>query len=232
MSLIIALGFIRAALVIVDGRRPTLDVLLSTDRLLPYAIASILVGLLVVVGFVLCIIPGFIAMFLLWFFGYAILDAPDEPGSPARDPIAAMRRSYELASANVGSLLGLAMLCIVINIGGALLCGHRPAGLAAGHRDRHSVRLAVPHPRRDRRAALIRTFGPGRSSGAETRPEAATTPRPGVSGPVTRLARAQLSQWTALGVRVVPALPSERAAEDPRGVVWWPTLEPGPAAMR
>ncbi len=45
------------------------------------------------------------------------------PGRPARDPIAAMKRSYELASANVGSLLGLAVLCIVINIAGALLCG-------------------------------------------------------------------------------------------------------------
>lgn len=123
ISLIIGLGFIRAALAIVDGRRPTLDVLLSTDGLLTYAIASILVGILVVVGFVLCIIPGLIAAYLLWFFGYAIVDGPDEPGSPRRDPIAAMSRSYQITSANVGSLLLLAIVCILLNIVGAILCG-------------------------------------------------------------------------------------------------------------
>lgn len=123
VSLIIALGLIRAALAILDGRRPTPEVLLSTDRLLPYAIASIIVGIIVFVGLILCVVPGLIATFLFWFFGYAVVDAPDEPGSPARDPIAAMKRSYEVASANVGSLLLLAILCVLINILGAILCG-------------------------------------------------------------------------------------------------------------
>lgn len=122
VSLIIGLGLIRAALAILDGRKPEVGDLLSTDRLLPYVIASILFTIATVVGFVLCIVPGFVVIYLFWFFGYAIVDSPEQPGAPATDPVAALRTSYSITSANVGSLLLLAISCIALNLLGTLLC--------------------------------------------------------------------------------------------------------------
>jgi uncharacterized membrane protein len=125
ISLVIGLGLIRAALIILDGRSPEVSDLLSTKDLVPYILASLLTGVIVVFGLVLCIIPGLIAGFLLQFFGYAIVDRRSDTGTgaPSSDPIGAMRTSYEIASKNVGNLLVLALLCLVLNLVGALLCG-------------------------------------------------------------------------------------------------------------
>ena len=125
ISLVISLGLIRAALAILDGRRPEVGDLLSTRDILPYLVASILVWIIVGVGLVLCIIPGLIAGYLLQFFGYAIVDRKvgATTVAPQSDPIGAMRASYEITSKNVGSLIVLVILCILLNIAGALLCG-------------------------------------------------------------------------------------------------------------
>ncbi len=125
ISLVIGLGLIRAALIILDGRSPEVSDLLSTKDLVPYILASLLTGVIVVFGLVLCIIPGLIAGFLLQFFGYAIVDRRSDTGTgaPSSDPIGAMRTSYEIVSKNVGNLIVLALLCLVLNLVGALLCG-------------------------------------------------------------------------------------------------------------
>jgi hypothetical protein len=125
ISLIISLGLIRAALAILDGRRPELGDLLSTDGIGVYIVASLLVSVVVGVGLILCVIPGLIAGFLLQFFGYAIVDRRVDAGSvaPNADPIGAMRASFEIVSSNVGQLLLLAIVCFVLNLVGALLCG-------------------------------------------------------------------------------------------------------------
>ncbi len=123
VSLVISLGLIRAALIILDGRQPRVEDVLSTKDLLPYLAASLLVWITVGVGLVLCIIPGLIAGFLLQFYGYAIVDGKTGGPTPQTDPIGAMRTSYNTVSQNVGDLILLAVLCIVLNIAGALLCG-------------------------------------------------------------------------------------------------------------
>lgn len=117
VSLILAMGLIRAALAVVDGRSPEVGMLFQTEGLVPYLIASILVGLAVGVGFLLCIIPGLILAFLFAFYGYAIVDGRTDDG------IEAMKMSWQLVSANVGSLLLLFILTLLINFAGALLCG-------------------------------------------------------------------------------------------------------------
>jgi len=124
VTLIIALGLIRATLAILDGRAPSVDDLLSTRNIVPYAIASILVGIIVGVGILLCIIPGLIAGFLLQFYGYAIVDtrSPDA-GTQSADPIGGMKRSYQVVSKNIGSLILLGLMLLLLNFGGALLCG-------------------------------------------------------------------------------------------------------------
>ena len=125
VSLVISLGLIRAALAILDGRRPELGDLLSTDGIGVYIVASLLVALIVGVGLVLCIIPGLIAGYLLQFYGYAIVDRKVDATAvaPQSDPMGAMRASFEITSKNVGNLILLAIVSIVLNIVGVLLCG-------------------------------------------------------------------------------------------------------------
>ena len=125
VSLVISLGLVRAALAILDGRQPVIADLLSTKDIVSYIVASLLVTILVFVGLILCLIPGLIAGFLLQFFGYAIVDRRIDSSTvaPQSDPIGAMRASYEITSKNAGSLIVLAVLCILLNIAGFLLCG-------------------------------------------------------------------------------------------------------------
>jgi uncharacterized membrane protein len=111
------MGLIRAALSVLDGGRPDVSMLFQTEGLAPYLIASIVFGVAVFVGLVLCIIPGLILGFLLFFYGYAIVDGRTD------DAIEALKTSWNLASKNVGPLLLLFVLAILINIVGALLCG-------------------------------------------------------------------------------------------------------------
>jgi hypothetical protein len=120
VSLVLGLGVIRVALAVLDGRTPYVNDLVSTRGLLPYTIATLLFSVIVTIGLILCIIPGLIAGFLLQFYSFAILDDRSTSGA---DPIAALRRSYEVTSANVGGLILLALACIGINFIGAMLCG-------------------------------------------------------------------------------------------------------------
>ena len=121
--LIIGLGLIRAALAIVDGRAPILSDLLSTKDLLPYFVASIVAAVVVGVGFLLCIIPGLIAAYLLQFFGYAIVDNQTGSTMGRPDGMGALSTSYEITKQTVGTLLPLVLACALLNLVGALLCG-------------------------------------------------------------------------------------------------------------
>ena len=125
ISLVIGLGLIRAALAIVDGRRPSVEELLSTRDIGPYFVASIIVAVIVTVGLLLCVLPGLIAGFALQFYGYAIIDHKVDAvaTAPQSSPTGAIRASTQVVSANVGPLILLALLCFVLNIIGAILCG-------------------------------------------------------------------------------------------------------------
>jgi uncharacterized membrane protein len=125
VSLVLGLGLIRAALEILDGRRPEIGSLLSTDGIGVYLVASLIVAVLVSVGLVLCLIPGLIIGFLLQFYGYAIVDRRVDAttSAPQSDPIGSLRASFQVTSSNVGSLLGLSIVNLVLNLVGAALCG-------------------------------------------------------------------------------------------------------------
>ncbi|MEO8329770.1 MAG: hypothetical protein ABI586_07200 [Candidatus Nanopelagicales bacterium] len=117
ISLVIGMGLIRAALAVVDGRVPEVGMLFRTENFIPYLLASILVGLSVGIGLVLCIIPGLILAFLFAFYGYAIVDGRTSDG------IESMKISWNLVKENVGQLVLLFFLLLLINIVGAILCG-------------------------------------------------------------------------------------------------------------
>jgi uncharacterized membrane protein len=117
VGFILAMGLIRASLSVVDGRTPDVGMLFRSEGLLPYVIASILVGLAVGVGLILCIIPGLIAAFLFAFYGYGIVDGRTDDG------IESMKMSWNLVASNVVPMLLLFLIVIGINIVGLLLCG-------------------------------------------------------------------------------------------------------------
>ena len=126
VGLIITVGLIRAALSITDGDSPKLGEVFSGDRVVPYAIASIVLGaafaVINVVGAITIILLPFTLIvtlvlgFFVQFFGYAIVD--EQAG--AFDGIS---RSFNLVKANFGELILLWLVALGINILGALLCG-------------------------------------------------------------------------------------------------------------
>lgn len=117
LSLVLALGVIRAALAVCDGRTPRVEDLFDTRDLGPYAVTAIVVGVITAVGFVLCIIPGFVAVFLLLFAPYVVADGT------STDVGTALRRSVELVRSAPGEVVVLLLGLLGINIVGALLCG-------------------------------------------------------------------------------------------------------------
>jgi hypothetical protein len=125
LSLVLALGLIRATLIIVDGRSPKVEDVLSTKDLSSYIVASVLVWLLTFAGFLLCVFPMFIVIYLFQFYGYAILDKKSDEvdGVPSSDPVGALRTSMQITTAHIGELLLLLILLFAINLIGGLLCG-------------------------------------------------------------------------------------------------------------
>ena len=110
--------------------------------------------------------------------------------------------------ANVGSLLGLAVLCIAAqyrrsdsSAGSACSVSLPVTAIASAYAARRFLTHGVIAA-----AALIRALRPRSTLGPKRirRPRLRRARR---FWAVIRLARALLRQWTALGVRVVPALP-------------------------
>jgi uncharacterized membrane protein len=125
VSMMISLGLIRAALAIVDGWKPEIAELSSTDGIGVYLVASVIVSVVVGIGLVACVLPGLVAAFLFQFYGYAVVDRRADAYSVAAnaDPIAALRTSFQVVTKNLGSVLVLALVSFAINLVGALLCG-------------------------------------------------------------------------------------------------------------
>ena len=102
-------GLIRAALAITRGEKPQTDMLFSTDRLGPFAMASIVVALLTFVGFFFCCIGAVVVMFFTYFYGFYVLDrdqgATESVGS-----------SFNVVKHNMGSVAGLVIILVLINI--------------------------------------------------------------------------------------------------------------------
>ena len=71
---ILTIGIINASLMVTRGETPDLGKAFSTDHLGPFIVGSILYGIIVGIGLILCIIPGIIAAIMLAFYGFYILD--------------------------------------------------------------------------------------------------------------------------------------------------------------
>lgn len=105
----------RGALDECEGRGFSIGDTISRVPIVPVILTSLLIGIGVTVGLVLCIIPGVVFAFLSYF---ALLFVVDKNQSP----IEAIKSSISLISANVGNALLLALLSIVVVLVGFCLC--------------------------------------------------------------------------------------------------------------
>ena len=106
---LLSAGLIRAALAITRGEKPQTEMLFSTERLGEFAVASIIVALLTFVGFFFCCIGAVVVMFFTYFYGYYVLDR-NQGG------IESVSSSFAVVRENMGSVAGLLILIVLINI--------------------------------------------------------------------------------------------------------------------
>lgn len=114
--LIIQSGIVKGALDITKGQRVSLGEMFSGIDFVQVIVASLILAVATIIGFVLCILPGFAVMFFTAFTLYFIIDK----GMPA---IEAIKASVSFVMANAGTLIVFFLACIAAYIVGALLCG-------------------------------------------------------------------------------------------------------------
>jgi len=113
VSMIVQIGLIRVGLLITAGQRVTPQAAFNTDLLGPFIIASLLYGLAVFVGLLAFCIGAIVVMFLLYFYGYYVLDA-------RQDPIQSLQSSAQLTTKNFGTVGVYALLAVILT---ACTCG-------------------------------------------------------------------------------------------------------------
>lgn len=114
VMMFIQMNFVRAGLGIVAGKKPSFNDLLVTQPIVKYVIGNILTSIIVGVGLVLLIVPGIFLAVRLGFTHLLIVDKN-------MDPIEALKKSWEITSGHTLQLFLLAVVLILLNLGGALL---------------------------------------------------------------------------------------------------------------
>ena len=113
ISSIISMGFVNITLKFVDGKKPEYKDLYYITKLFNFMLASLIRGLIVVVGFILLIIPGIIFSIKLQFTEYLIVDKK-------MDAVDAIKASWEMTKGVKWNLFLLGLLLGLINILGFL----------------------------------------------------------------------------------------------------------------
>lgn len=113
---VITAGIIRGTLAITQGRPFEYTELFKFDKIGPVVVTSLISAVIVAIGFILCILPGIIASFMLSYALYFVLDKD-------MSPMEAITASFNLVKDNVGTALVWAIVAFVITVVGALLCG-------------------------------------------------------------------------------------------------------------
>lgn len=114
-SMVLQAGLSGLALGATAGEAPTLTRLFRAPGTGAYIGTALVTGLVCVVGFLLCIVPGIAAMVL---FVFAPMIAMHE----GVGPIEAMQRSYALVRANLGQTVLYGLLSWLVMYAGQLAC--------------------------------------------------------------------------------------------------------------
>jgi hypothetical protein len=116
VGLLLAFGLIRATIAVTKGQKPEVAMLFETDGFGPYILASILFGIAVAIGLVLCIIPGIIFAVVYHFYGYVIVE------NPSTGAIDSLKKAADITRGHRWELFGLFIVLILINIVGLIAC--------------------------------------------------------------------------------------------------------------
>ena len=114
VNIIITMGLIRISLELLDKKKPKFADLFHTKSLVDFILATLIRGVITVIGFVLLIIPGIIFSIRLQFVTYLIVDKK----MLAVDSI---KKSWEMTKGNTWNLFFFGILLCLINLLGALL---------------------------------------------------------------------------------------------------------------
>ncbi len=116
LSFLATIGIYRAALDVSRGIAPEFTVLLKTENLGRYVVFSLAYLGLIILGFVLCVIPGILVAFLLQLGPFFILDK-------GYRPVEAMKASYSVISRNVGPAIVMVLFSILVTLLGSVFYG-------------------------------------------------------------------------------------------------------------
>jgi uncharacterized membrane protein len=116
VSAVIQSAYYSGVLDIANGQPVSVGSFFKPRSIGNVVLASLIVGVITSIGFVLCVIPGLIASIMLMFAIIALLDR----GLSAVDSIKA---SFDIAKANFGPVFLTWLVIVVAVIIGALLCG-------------------------------------------------------------------------------------------------------------
>ncbi len=113
IGLVLQAGLIRAGLAVTRGEAPEVGMLFQTANLGPFIVATVLVGLLYIVGFLACCVGIFVVAIFVLFYGYFVIDR-------GAQPVDSISSSFKLVRENLGTVIVFAIVVFVLN---AVTCG-------------------------------------------------------------------------------------------------------------
>jgi uncharacterized membrane protein len=117
LGLVVSLGIMRMCLKFVDGDRGELiDLFETIPFIASYLIASIVVSIVVMIGFILLIIPGILLGVRLQLYGWSVIDKQ-------AGPFTAIQDSWDITRGSFWMLVGFWFVLAGINLLGMLALG-------------------------------------------------------------------------------------------------------------
>ena len=116
ISSIVQAGVYRAGLGVTKGVAPSISQLTETENIGPYILTQILVGIGLIIGFVLCILPGIIWLIFTAYAGIIALDK-------GTDPVESIKQSINHVKDNFGQVFLILLVSYIVYVVGACLCG-------------------------------------------------------------------------------------------------------------
>ena len=113
VNIVIGMGLIRISLEFIDKAKPKIRDIVYYKPVVRYVLASIITGIVVILGLVLLIIPGVILAIRLQYTTYLIVDKN-------LGPIEAIKKSWSVTRRNTWNLFFFGILLVLINILGVV----------------------------------------------------------------------------------------------------------------
>lgn len=117
VNVFISMGLYRSALMITAGEKPGFNQLYANDQnFISWILAGLVVGIMILVGLILLVIPGLYVMAKYLLFPYFLLDRN-------LGPIESLQETAKATKGKVGFLFLLLLVCFLLNVVGFLLLG-------------------------------------------------------------------------------------------------------------